>query len=127
MSMRLGLATPMSIMVATGRAPWPASSSKTPRRSRSWKGSTRSSWTRRARSPKAARLVSLVTAPGQTESDLLRLAATLERDSEHRSRLPSWLGGGKEAALSAVKTSVDHGQRRGGRVEGRTSAPGITG
>ncbi|MFC7480888.1 HAD-IC family P-type ATPase [Luedemannella flava] len=51
----LGLATPLSIMVATGRAPRPASSSAPPRHWRPRTASTPSCWTRPARSPPASR------------------------------------------------------------------------
>jgi Cu+-exporting ATPase len=80
----LGLATPMSIMVATGR------------------GATAGVLVKNAEALEAMekvdtvvvdktgtltegkpRLVSVVTAPDQDESDLLRLAASLERGSEH--------------------------------------------
>ena len=80
----LGLATPMSIMVATGR------------------GATAGVLVKNAEALEAMekvdtvvvdktgtltegkpRLVSVVAAPGQDESELLRLAASLERGSEH--------------------------------------------
>ena len=80
----LGLATPMSIMVGTGRGAPPVYWSRTPRRSRRWSGSIRSLSTRPARSPRESRgVVSVVPAPGQDESELLALAASLEQASEH--------------------------------------------
>ncbi len=51
----LGLATPMAVAVATGRAPAPGCSSARRRLSSGWIGSRRSSSTRRARSPRASR------------------------------------------------------------------------
>src|SRR5437870_7429051 len=72
------------------------------------------------------RLASLVTAPGHSESDLLRLAASLERGSEHP--LAAAVGAGAEErrlTLSAVgdfRSSTGKGVA--GRVEGRTVALG---
>jgi len=72
------------------------------------------------------RLASLVTAPGHSESDLLRLAASLERGSEHP--LAAAIVAGAEERKLTLSAVGDFrsitGKGVAGRVEGRTVALG---
>ena len=79
----LGLATPMSIMVATGPARRPAFSSRTPKRLRAWERSTRLSSTRRGRSPKASRELVAMMPEASDETEPAATAAAVERASAH--------------------------------------------
>ncbi len=123
----LGLATPMSIMVATGRG---AMAGVLIKNAEALEILERvdtlvvdKTGTLTEGKP---RLVSLVTAPGQTESDLLRLAATLERGSEHP--LAAAIVAGAEERKLALSAAKDFrsitGKGVAGRVEGRTVALG---
>ena len=123
----LGLATPMSIMVATG------------------KGATMGVLFKNAEAIEILRtvdtlvvdktgtltegkpqLVSLTPAEGVDEADLLRLAASLERGSEHP--LAAAIVAGAEARTLALSTAEDFasvtGQGVTGRVDGRPVALG---
>ncbi len=123
----LGLATPMSIMVATGRGAMAGVLIKNAEALEILeKIDTLVVDKTGTLTEGKPRLVSLVTAPGQTESDLLRLAATLERGSEHP--LAAAIVAGAEErklTLSAVEDfrSIT-GKGVAGRVEGRTVALG---
>jgi Cu+-exporting ATPase len=79
----LGLATPMSIMVARGRARRRACCSRTPRRSSCCARSTRWWSTRPARSRGQARAGRTHAHGRVRRGGALRLAASLERSSEH--------------------------------------------
>src|SRR2546422_493441 len=123
----LGLATPMSIMVATGRG---AMAGVLIKNAEALEILERidtlvvdKTGTLTEGKP---RLVSLVTAPGHSESDLLRSAATLERGSEHPLAAAIVAGAEKrKQTLSAVEDfrSIT-GKGVVGRVEGRTVALG---
>jgi Cu+-exporting ATPase len=123
----LGLATPMSIMVGTGH------------------GATAGVLVKNAEALEILnmvdtlvvdktgtltegkpRLVSLVAAPGYADSEVLRLAASLERGSEHP--LAAAIIAGAEERKLALSTTEDFRSITGkgvvGRVEGRTVALG---
>ena len=81
----LGLATPMSIMVGVGKRAVPRAASSPPKRSSIWEkidtlvvDKTQGSLTEGR-----PRVVNIVPAPGLTEQEILPLAASLERASEH--------------------------------------------
>src|SRR2546425_639087 len=123
----LGLATPMSIMVATGRGAMAGVLTKNAEAleilERIDTLVVDKTGTLTEGKP---RLVSLVTAPGHSESDLLRLAASLERGSEHP--LAAAIVAGAEErklTLSAVEDfrSIT-GKGVAGRVKGQTVALG---
>ena len=87
----LGLATPMSIMVGTGRGAEAGVLIRTPKHSRFLKRLRRSSLIRPARSPKASRGSSPWSRQNSIdEQQLLRCVASLENVSEHPSRPPSY-------------------------------------
>ena len=119
----LGLATPMSIMVATGRG---AMAGVLIKNAEALEILERidtlvvdKTGTLTEGKP---RLVSLVTAPGHSESDLLRLAASLERGSEHP--LAAAIVAGAEERKLTLSAAKDFrsvtGKGVAGRVEGRT-------
>jgi Cu+-exporting ATPase len=123
----LGLATPMSIMVATGRG---AMAGVLIKNAEALEILERidtlvvdKTGTLTEGKP---RLVSLVTAPGHSESDLLRLAASLERGSEHP--LAAAIVAGAEERKLTLSVVEDFRSITGkgvvGRVEGRTVALG---
>jgi len=123
----LGLATPMSIMVATGRGAMAGVLIKNAEALEILeKIDTLVVDKTGTLTEGKPRLVSLVTAPGHSESDLLRLAASLERGSEHP--LAAAIVAGAEErklTLSAVEDfrSIT-GKGVAGRVDGRTVALG---
>ncbi len=119
----LGLATPMSIMVATGRG---AMAGVLIKNAEALEILERidtlvvdKTGTLTEGKP---RLASLVTAPGHSESDLLRLAASLERGSEHP--LAAAIVAGAEERKLTLSAAKDFrsvtGKGVAGRVEGRT-------
>jgi len=119
----LGLATPMSIMVATGRG---AMAGVLIKNAEALEILERidtlvvdKTGTLTEGRP---RLVSLVTAPGHAESDLLILAASLERGSEHP--LAAAIVAGAEERKLTLSAAKDFrsvtGKGVAGRVEGRT-------
>ena len=119
----LGLATPMSIMVATGRG---AMAGVLIKNAEALEILERidtlvvdKTGTLTEGRP---RLVSLVTAPGHSESDLLILAASLERGSEHP--LAAAIVAGAEERKLTLSAAKDFrsvtGKGVAGRVEGRT-------
>ena len=123
----LGLATPMSIMVATGRG---AMAGVLIKNAEALEILERidtlvvdKTGTLTEGKP---RLASLVTAPGHSESDLLRLAASLERGSEHP--LAAAIVAGAEERKLTLSAVGDFrsitGKGVAGRVEGRTVALG---
>jgi Cu+-exporting ATPase len=123
----LGLATPMSIMVATGRG---AMAGVLIKNAEALEILERidtlvvdKTGTLTEGKP---RLVSLVTAPGHSESDLLRLATSLERGSEHP-LAAAIVAGAEERKLTL--SAVDDfrsitGKGVAGRVKGQTVALG---
>src|SRR5438445_205063 len=123
----LGLATPMSIMVATGRGAMAGVLIKNAEALEILeKIDTLVVDKTGTLTEGKPRMVSLVTAPGHSESDLLRLAASLERGSEHP--LAAAIVAGAEErklTLSAVEDfrSIT-GKGVAGRVEGQTVALG---
>src|SRR5207247_2397779 len=123
----LGLATPMSIMVATGRG---AMAGVLIKNAEALEILERvdtlvvdKTGTLTEGKP---RLVSLVTAPVYSESDALRLAASLERGSEHP--LAAAIVAGAEERQLNLSAAEDFRSITGkgvvGRVEGRTVALG---
>ena len=123
----LGLATPMSIMVATGRG---AMAGVLIKNAEALEILERidtlvvdKTGTLTEGKP---RLVSLVTASGHSESDVLRLAASLERGSEHP--LAAAIVAGAEERKLVLSAAKDFrsitGKGVAGRVEGRTVALG---
>src|SRR3989454_4612444 len=123
----LGLATPMSIMVATGRG---AMAGVLIKNAEALEILERidtlvvdKTGTLTEGKP---RLASLVTAPGHSESDLLRLAASLERGSEHP--LAAAIVAGAEERKLTLSAVGDFrsitGKGVAGRGEGRTVALG---
>jgi Cu+-exporting ATPase len=123
----LGLATPMSIMVATGRG---ALAGVLIKNAEALEILERidtlvvdKTGTLTEGRP---RLVSLMTAPGHSESDLLRLAASLERGSEHP--LAGAIVAGAEERKLTLSAVEDFRSITGkgvvGRVEGQTLALG---
>src|SRR2546430_8707751 len=123
----LGLATPMAIMVATGRG---ALAGVLIKNAEALEILERidtlvvdKTGTLTEGKP---RLVSLVTSPGHSESDLLRLAASLERGSEHPLAAATVAGAEeRKLTLSAVEDfrSIT-GKGVVGRVESQTVALG---
>ena len=79
----LGLATPMSIMVGVGRGAHPGILIRDAQALERLEASTPSCSTRPARSPKASRRSSDRRGRRFEENELLRLAASVERGSEH--------------------------------------------
>ena len=79
----LGLATPMSIMVGVGRGAKPASWSRTPTRSNGWRRST--ARRRQDRHPDRGQAEGRRNHAGRGfgEAEMVRLAAGVERASEH--------------------------------------------
>jgi Cu+-exporting ATPase len=123
----LGLATPMSIMVGTGRG---ATSGVLVRNAEALEAMEKvdtlvvdKTGTLTEGKP---RLVSVVAAPGQDESEMLRLAASLERASEHP--LAQAIAAGAEgrglrlAPADGFQSSAGKGVR--GTVDGRSLAIG---
>src|SRR2546425_824569 len=123
----LGLATPMSIMVATGRGAMAGVLIKNAEALEILeKVDTLVVDKTGTLTEGKPRLTSVVTVSGQSESDLLRLAASLERGSEHPLAAAIVAGAQeRKLALSATDNfrSVT-GKGVVGRVEGRTVALG---
>jgi Cu+-exporting ATPase len=123
----LGLATPMSIMVGTGRGALAGVLIKNAEALEILeKVDTLVVDKTGTLTEGKPRLVSLVTAPGHSESDLLRLAASLERGSEHP--LAAAIVAGAEERKLTLSLVEDFrsitGKGVAGRVEGRTVALG---
>ncbi|HEV8642051.1 MAG TPA: copper-translocating P-type ATPase [Methylomirabilota bacterium] len=123
----LGLATPMAIMVGTGRGALAGVLIKNAEALEVLeKVDTLVVDKTGTLTEGKPRLVSLVTAPGHSESDLLRLAASLERGSEHPLAAAIVAGAvERKLTLSVVNDfrSIT-GKGVAGRVEGRTVALG---
>ena len=123
----LGLATPMSIMVAMGQGAMTASCSATPRRSRSCARSTRWSSTRPARSPSAGPSCVDVVAAGHRRGR----GAAARREPRAGKRASARAGHRRGAPRAAGSRSqpveefrVDHRAGRRGTVDGRQVALG---
>ncbi|OLE36323.1 MAG: copper-translocating P-type ATPase [Candidatus Rokubacteria bacterium 13_1_20CM_2_70_7] len=123
----LGLATPMSIMVATGRGAMAGVLIKNAEALEILeKVDTLVVDKTGTLTEGKPRLTSVVTVSGQSESDLLRLAASLERGSEHP--LAAAIVAGAQERKLALSATDDFRSVTGkgvvGRVEGRTVALG---
>jgi P-type Cu+ transporter len=123
----LGLATPMSIMVGTGRG---ASAGILIKNAEALELLERldtlvvdKTGTLTEGKPK---LVSIVPAPGHDETELLSLAASLEQGSEHPlAAAITWAAGAKELRLTTAQSFQSQtGKGATGQVEGRTVAIG---
>ena len=123
----LGLATPMSIMVGTGRGAMAGVLIKNAEALEVLeKVDTLVVDKTGTLTEGKPRLVSIVTAPGHSEADLLRLAASLERGSEHP--LAGAIVAGAEERRLTLSVAEDFRSATGkgvlGRVEGRRVALG---
>ena len=123
----LGLATPMSIMVATGRGATEGVLIKNAEALETMeKVNTLVVDKTGTLTEGKPRLVSLIALEGFTDTDVLRLAATLERGSEHP--LAAAIVAGTEERGLSLATAEDFksitGQGVTGRIEGRTVALG---
>ena len=112
----LGLATPLSIMVGTGKGAENGVLIRSAEALETAHSSTRSSWTRLGRSPRVRRaLTDVVVTDGFGEEALLRLVASAERSSEHP--LASAIVAGAEARgieladATAFDSVTGHGVR----------------